>query len=204
MRRISTSILGLTLALTLTVVACGEDLTGVTSGDELTATEVAAVLAALGAAFEEAGGGPVAAPAQAPIDFDENFNVSVPCVTGNLVVSGSISGTIDDQTFATDLATTVTWAPNDCVVSDETNTFTINGAPQVDLVLNLTSDENGVTVSGSQMGGFSFESSDGRSGSSALNVTFNSVTDGVGTITSEVVSGTICGLNASGFEPLGV
>jgi hypothetical protein len=50
------------------------------------------------------------------------------------------------------------------------------------------------------MGGFSFISDDGRSGSCALDVTFSLVT----TATSEVntITGTICGQDASVHETL--
>ncbi len=201
MRKMSTSLIGLTTALTLTVVACGDDATGVTSGDELTSTEVAAVLAALGSAFESVGAGAQAGAAQAPISVSENFNVSVPCESGTLNVSGSISGTVDDVTFDTDLTTTVRWDPNACVVSDGTNTFTVDGAPYIDLALDLTSTQDLVTVSGTQSGGFSFTTSDGRTGSCSMDVTFSIVT--TATSVDATVTGTICGQNASGFETLG-
>ena len=199
MRKMSTSLIGLTTALTLTVAACGDDLTGVTSGDELTSTEVAAVLAALGSAFESAGA--QAAPSQAPIAVNTNFDVSVPCESGTLDVSGSISGTVDDVTFDTDVTTTVRWEPNACVVSDETNTFTVDGAPHVDLTLDLTTTQDVVTVSGTETGGFSFTSSDGRTGSCSIDVTFSIVT--TATSVDATVTGTICGLSASGFDTLG-
>ena len=201
MHRMSTSLIGLTTALTLTVVACGDDPTGVTAGDELTSSEVAAVLAALGSAFETIGAGAQAGAAQAPISVNQNFDVSVPCESGTLDVSGSISGTVDDVTFDTDLTTTVRWDPNACVVSDGTNTFTVDGAPYIDLALDLTSTQDLVTVSGTQSGGFSFTSSDGRTGSCSMDVTFSIVT--TATSVDATVTGTICGQNASGFETLG-
>ena len=201
MRRMSTSLIGLTTALTLTVVACGDDPTGVTAGDELTSSEVTAVLAALSSAFASVGAGAQAGPAQAPISVSETFDVSVPCESGTLDVSGSISGTVDDVTFDTDLTTTVRWDPNACVVSDGTNTFTVDGAPYIDLALDLTSTQDLVTVSGTQSGGFSFTSSDGRSGSCSIDVTFSIVT--TATSVDATVTGTICGQTASGFETLG-
>ena len=201
MRRMSTSLIGLTTALTLTVVACGDDPTGVTAGDELTSSEVTAVLAALSSAFASVGAGAQAGPAQAPISVSETFDVSVPCESGTLDVSGSISGTVDDVTFDTDLTTTVRWDPNACAVSDGTNTFTVDGAPYIDLALDLTSTQDLVTVSGTQSGGFSFTSSDGRTGSCSMDVTFSIVT--TATSVDATVTGTICGQNASGFETLG-
>ena len=118
MRKVSTSFIRLTTALALTVVACGDDLTGITSDDELTSSEVAAVLAAFGSAFESAARPAQAAPAQVPESVNETFDVSVPCESGTLVVSGSITGTADVETFVSDLTMTVSWDPNACVVGD--------------------------------------------------------------------------------------
>ncbi len=201
MRKISSSFIGLTTALALTIVACGDDPTGVNSGAELTSAEVAAVIAALGTAFDSVGVSAAAAPAQTPIVVNQSFDVSVPCESGTLRVSGSIAGSVDDVTFDSDITTTVSWDPNACVVSDGTNTFTVDGAPHIDLVLNLTSTQDALTLSGTETGGFSFTSSDGRSGSCTLDVTFSILTDSTG-ITS-TVTGTICGLDASAIQTLG-
>ena len=202
MRKVSTSFIGLATALALTVVACGDDeLTGVGSDDELTATEVAAVLAAFGSAFDSASGAAQAAPAQVPESVNENFDVSIACESGTLGVSGSITGTADVETFISDLTTTVSWDPNACVVGDGTNTFTVDGAPAVEVVLHLTSTQVALTVTGTETGGFSFTSSDGRSGTCALDVTFSIATAPTGV--ERVVTGTICGLEADIFQTLG-
>jgi len=52
-------------------------------------------------------------------------------------------------------------------------------------------------------GGFSFASSDGRSGSCAIDVSFSFVSDGV-SVGVTTVGGTICGLNADTFEAFAV
>ena len=133
MRKVSTSFIGLTTALALTVVACGDDdLTGVDSGSELTSSEVVAILAVFGSAFESASSVAQAAPAQAPESVKETIDESVPCESGSIAVSGSITGTADTETFISDLTTTVSWDPNACVVSDGTNTFTVDGDPRVE------------------------------------------------------------------------
>ncbi len=201
MRKISSSFIGLTIALALTVVACGDDPTGVTSGDALTSAEVAVVIAAFGSSFASVGVSPAAAPAQVPIVVNQSFDVSVPCESGTVRVSGSMSGSSDDVTFDSDITTNVSWDPNACVVSDGTNTFMVDGAPQIDLVLDMTSTQDALTMSGTETGGFSFTSSDGRSGSCGLDVTFSVVTANTGT--TSTVTGTICGLEASSFETLG-
>ena len=201
MRKASTSFIGLTTALALTVVACGDDLTGGTPDDELTSSEVAAVLAAFGSAFESAASGAQAAPAQVVESVNETFDVSVPCESGNLVVSGSITGSADVETFISDLTTTVSWDPNACVVGQGTNTFTLDGAPSVELVLHLTSTQVALTLTGTETGGFSYTSSDGRSGTCALDVTFSIATTPTGV--ERIVTGTICGLEGGVFQTLG-
>ena len=153
MRKISRSFIGLTTAVALTVVACSDDPTGVTSGDELTAAEVAVVMAALGSAFESVGVAAQAPPAQAAISVDESFDESVPCESGNLEVSGSISGSINDETFDMDITMDVSLNPHGCVVGDDENTFTLDGAPEIKVVLDMTSSEGSLTVSGTGEGG---------------------------------------------------
>jgi hypothetical protein len=202
MRKVSTSFIGLTTALALTVVACGDDdLTGVDPGSELTSTEVTAILTALGSAFESASSSAQAAPAQVPEPVSETFDESVPCESGSIAVSGSILGSADVETFESDLTTTVSWDPNACVVGDGTNTFTVDGAPGVELVLHLIFTQGALTLSGTETGGFSFTSSDGRSGSCALDVTFSIATAPTGV--ERTVTGTICGLEADVFQTLG-
>jgi hypothetical protein len=205
MHKIFSKFIGVTAALTLTVAACGDDITGINEGDTLSNAEVAAVVAALSASFDSVGvaaGVPAAAPGLAPISFNESFGITVPCEDGTLDVDGSASGTIDDETFASDISMEVTWDPNGCVVTDGTNTITVDGAPRIELTLDWTSAEDVFTFTGTEVGGFSFTSSDGRSGSCALDVTF-SLTSDVGGFTG-TVSGTICGLSAEGFQTIGV
>jgi hypothetical protein len=202
MRKISTSLIGLTTALTLTVAACGDDGTGVTSGDDLTSAEVSAVLAALSSVLESVRAGAQAAPSEVPIVVDQNFNVSVPCDAGTLGMSGSISGTDDVDTGVSDVTTAVRWDPNACVVSGGTNTLTVDGAPHIDLALAVTTTEDTSTASGTETGGFSFTTSDGRSGSCEIDVTFDIET--TDSSVSATVTGTICGQSADGFETLGV
>ena len=201
MRKLSTNLIGLTTALTLTVVACGDGITGVDSGDPLTADEVALVIAAFGSALESVGVSPTQAPAgaaQAPISINESFDISVPCESGTFDVSGSMGGSIDDTTFDLDIAMNVRWEPKACVVGEGDNTLTLNGAPRVELALEMTSSQESVTVSGMETGGFSYTASDGRMGSCAFVVTFNIVTgEGVG---SSTVTGTVCEMDASSFE----
>ena len=205
MNRIFSKVVGLTTALTLAFVACGEDITGVTEGDVLSSAEVAAVIAALSASYDELDVGsaaPAAAPGLAPVDFSQGFDITVPCEDGTLDVAGSVNGTIDNETLASDVSVEVTWQPNACVVTDGENMITVDGAPRVELTLDWTSAEQAFTFDGTQVGGFSFTSSDGRSGSCAIDVTF-SLTSDAGGFTG-TVSGEICGLSADAFQTIGV
>jgi hypothetical protein len=210
MRIISRSLIGLTTALALTVAACGDSLTGTDAGvEELTDAEVAAFVDVFFGAFDAAEADidaqeAAAAPAQAPQSFNFSAEVSVPCESGSLDVTGTIAVTFDDVTEHEDGRFEVSINPMGCVVSEGTNTsgtstFTIDGDPRVDIVVEFTVDEDGEHVEGSMDGGFSFESSDGRSGSCAIDVSFSFVSDGV-SVGVTTVSGTICGLNADTFE----
>ena len=156
MCKISRSFTLLTAASALMVAACGDDGTGVTSGDELTSTEVAAVIATLGSAFESTGvavQAPGAAPSLGAVSVNENFDVSFSCESGTVELSGSMSGTVDDATGDTDVAMSATWDPHGCVVSDEVNTFTVDGAPQVTVTFDMTSTQDGFSISGTETGG---------------------------------------------------
>ena len=204
MRIISRSLIGLTTALALTVVACGDSLTGTDSGAELTNAEVAAVVDAFFMAFDSAeaqadSAEAAAAPAQAPATFAGTIDLSVPCESGTFAMSGSFSFTFDDVTLEEDGRIEVTWEPMDCVVGDGTNTFTLDGAPRVEMGLEFHSDAEGDVIDGTVNGGFSFASSDGRSGSCAIDVTLHLEITGQGTSVN-TVSGTVCGVNANTID----
>lgn len=205
MRKMSSSFIGLATALALTVAACGDDPTGVNSGDELSSVEVAAVIAAFGSAFDSVGAAAQqasgAAAAPAAVSFNESFDLSFPCESGDIEVSGSTSGNVDEETFDYDFTVDVSWDPNGCVVSDDINTFTVDGAPSIVVALEMSSTQDVLTISGTETGGFSYTSSDGRFGSCAFDVTFSVVTGQTGI--DSTVTGTICGLDAATFETLG-
>ena len=204
MRKIFSKMVGLTTALALTVTACGDSLTGVNSGEQLTNDEVAAVVEAFFSAFDAAeaeadAGEAAAAPAQAPIAFDFTVDLSVPCESGTFEMSGAIAITGDDETGVEDGRIEMTWEPMDCLVGDGTNTFTLNGDPRVEAVIEFATDGETETIDGTFNGGFSFESGDARSGSCAMDVTFHVETDG-SVASVSTISGTVCGLDADTFE----
>ena len=207
MRIVSRSIIGLTTALALTVVACGDSIVGTDVGvDELTPAEVAAFVDVFFMGFDAAEAEvdsleAAAAPAQAPEAFDTTFALSVPCESGSgsLDVSGSIDVTSDDVTGDEDGSITVTIDPMACVVGDSTNTFTLDG-DGVEIVFEFTvdGDTETETVNGSVKGGFSFES-DELSGSCKIDVTVSVVSVGISASVT-TVTGTVCGLDADDIE----
>lgn len=205
MRKMSSGFTWCTAAVALTVAACGGDIAGVNSGDPLSAAEVEAVLSAFSSALDSAGMQAqrvaTAAAAQASVPISESFSVTAPCELGSIKVSGSLNGTVDEQTYASDVRMEVQWEPNGCAVSNETTTFTLDGAPRIELVLDMTSNSDALTMSGTERGGFEFTSTDGRVGSCAVDVTYSLTIDGQGITGS--ASGTVCGLDASAFQTLG-
>lgn len=199
---------GLVVGITFVLAACGGDPTGTNSGDPLTNTEALAIFEALGATFGSisVGGAPPqpgsttgAAPAAAgPID--ESFEISVPCESGTIQMSGSMSGTVDEQTLATNLTMDITWVPNACAITTGTTTFTISGDPEIRFQGDWALADNLFSLSGTETGGFSFTSSDGRVGSCAIDIAFSSSVNLSTTTEESTISGTICGLPASGFQ----
>ena len=65
----------------------------------------------------------------------------------------------------------------------------------------MVSTEDGITMDGTESGGFSYTSSDGRTGSCAIDVTYSVVISGEAS--SSTVTGTICGMSAAEFQTLG-
>ncbi len=210
MRKHSIRLSGLVAGLAITVAACGGDPTGTNSGDALTALEVQAVFGALGTAFDSAGAASFqrvsvltstgASPDLAVVPVNESFNVTVPCESGSIQLNGSINGTIDDQTFATDLSMDFTFDMNACVVSTAATSFTLNGDPEIQFKGNMTFSSTQLTFSGTEKGGFSFTASDCRAGSCAVDVTFNSTVNLANGTEQTTITGTICGLSAAEIQ----
>ena len=195
--------------LSLAATACGDDSTG-PGDDELTQTEVEALVEALGVvgAFElDMEGGAMAAaragaastaasPGPAAVPVSETISETVPCPGGgNVVVAGTIAGDIDEDTGTGDLAFDLTHTHQGCKATAPSSgmTFTFDGDPRIELSADMTITENGFTLSGSQEGGIAWQKGD-RSGSCAIDLTFDFELedifseDGTGSVT-----GTVCG-----------
>ena len=185
------------------LAACNDDPLGVNSGDAMTPAEIQAVFSAISETFSTLGVAPAAAggPARAIISVSESFSESAPCeVDGSVAAEGSVSGTVDDETFLLDLNFRLRLTPNGCVVTTETNTVTLDGAPYVQLDMDFQLTDTQIVAIGTQTGGIAFTTSDGRSGSCAFEVTFNVTADLEGQAGSSSVSGAVCGVSASGLQ----
>ena len=203
MQRYQRSMSGLAVGLALTLAACGGDPVGVNSGDELTDAEIQAIFNVFGDAV---GGLDASAHVAAPLDgiqraeinINQGINLSTPCnLGGEISLNGSVDGTVDDETFASDIEMDVGVQFDACVFATDQNNVTVDGDIQFDshFVLN----EAGLTADGTQVGGFDFITNDGRSGSCAIDIEFSASATG-GTSAQSSVIGTVCGRSASQFE----
>ena len=127
----------------------------------------------------------------APITIDYALTIVNDCPAGGtLGVSGAISGTIDDQTFAGDLDLGLTTSASACAIAHEQTMITIDTDP--DLVLNGSfAFDQGQLVGEAvftYVGTVSWVTDDGRSGSCSYDVLVTATGDG-----SLAQSGTVCG-----------
>ena len=202
---------GLAVGLIVVMAGCGGDsnLVGVDSGDPLTDAEVQALFNELGQAIGSIGAaaqqvvsaqdGPMRAPA-GTISINRSIDESAACESGTLGVKGRVEGTVDDETFETDMTMDFTLNFNSCMVSTETGSITLDNPPGIAYILDMDMGQESYSISGSQKGGFSFTTSDDRMGSCSIDLTFDVSYDS-GTGQSNVVSGTVCGRSAEGFQP---
>lgn len=197
------SMSGLAVGLTLTLAACGGDLVGVNSGDELSDTEIQAIFNAFSGALDgvDASASRVAPQdgiQMADIDVNQSVNISTDCnLGGEISLSGSVEGTVDDETFASNLEMGIGIQFDACIIASEENTVSVDGDIQFDS--HVVISEGAFSVDGSQVGGFDFTTNDGRIGSCAIDIDF-SASLSEGTSAQSSVTGTVCGRSASQFE----
>lgn len=203
MRMYHKSMSGLAVGLALTMTACGGDLVGVNSGDELSDTEIQAIFNAFSGALDgvDASASRVAPQdgiQMADIDVNQSVNISTDCnLGGEISLSGSVEGTVDDETFASNLEMGIGIQFYACIIASEENTVSVDGGIQFDS--HVVIDDEAFSVDGSQVGGFDFTTDDGRIGSCAIDIDFSaSLSDGTSAQSS--VTGTVCGRSASQFE----
>jgi hypothetical protein len=194
---------GLTIGLVLALAACGDNPVGVNSGDELSDAEIQAVFNAFGGAFSNVDASAhVVAPAEgiqmADIQVDQSVDVSTQCALGGgIALSGSVKGTVNDETYASNLVMEVGVGFDACGVPSDEVTLTVDG--DVDFYAAVVIGEGSFSTEGWQRGGFDFTTDDGRSGSCAINIDFDaSYTEGESAQSN--VSGEVCGRSASQFD----
>ncbi len=134
------------------------------------------------------------------ISINQSIDESAACEAGTLGVKGRVEGTVDDETFETDMTMDFTLNFNSCMVSTEAGSITLDNPPGIAYILDMDMGQESYSISGSQKGGFSFTTSDDRMGSCSIDLTFDVSYDS-GTGQSNVVSGTVCGRSAEGFQP---
>ncbi len=185
------------LLTTLMVLGCGgdeDDPTGPT-GNELSQTQVDFLAdQVLGSAFAGLTAPPTnpsLAASSGLIFLPIDYNASCP-VFGRTAVTGSISGSIDDQTGNGALLIDINFTWTDCTYSDPNgNDLTVNGDPFMSLAGNF-SFQNFLPATQQTIqigGGFRWDGA-GGSGGCNVNLTFTFATAASSTNT---VSGTFCG-----------
>lgn len=190
--------------------ACGGSPTGINSGDPLTAEEIGELLSVLSESFGGIGAVPNLSHTGIAVDrptinfqsvpVNADFNETVSCPGGgNLGLQGKMDGNVDDQTFEGSIDLEFKWSINSCVVSTETTTFTVDSDPDIEFDGTYVFTETTFSMSGTEKGGFSFSASDGRSGSCAIDLSFETSFDTQGSASGSF-SGTVCGVDANEFN----
>ncbi len=198
----------------LVAAACGGSPTGTNSGDPLTEQEIQAVLDALGGSLGGVtsasvvsanvldSGGPNLSTAAEPINV--NLDVTVPCQSGgNIGLDGSMNGDVDTQTGEGSVDVDFKWIINGCVVPTQSTTVTVQGDPHIQFAATFTFSQDSFSMDGTQAGGFSFTTGDGRSGSCAIDLSFQSSVNYTTNAVTGSFNGTICGISGSGFQTFG-
>lgn len=193
-----------TAGLALVAAGCGGDNNpvGVNSGDPLTPYEMQLVFNQLTAVFENLGAAPASpGPAAATQSFNESINQPAPCDSGgSITANGSVNGTVDDVTGELDMTLHMRMTPNGCVVETETASITLDGAPYIQMDMDFYLSDTTIDMSGTQKGGISFTSTDGRSGSCAFDISFTGNVNLDTQAEESSVSGTVCGASAADLE----
>lgn len=165
----------------------------------LTAAEIAALSDFMmngafdGWDFGEAGGGGGGASllSGAPITIDYAVTVANDCPAGGtLSVSGAITGTIDDQTFAGALDLGLTTSASACAFVHEQTMMTVDTDPDLVLDGSFAFDQGQLVGEAvfTYLGTVMWTTDDGRSGSCTYDVLVTATSDG-----SLAQNGSVCG-----------
>ena len=182
----------------LVLAACGDG--GTAPVDELTEAEIEALVEAffVAGAFDGVFAGPSGIPgAPAGVPVDETFeDESVPCPLGGSVeLSGRITGDLDEETGEGELRFQIVQVHDACRSQARGMTFTFDGNPKIDAVMDLIVTGTSVDFSGTNEGGIRWAVG-GRSGTCTVDVRYALSGDVEGVPTASV-TGTICGRSVS-------
>ena len=209
MKRMS-KISSLLAGVALVAAACGDSLpTGVNSGDQPSADEVSALVAALFGDLAELGED-IAASRQpnvplpagmslslAGVPFSDDVSLTRGCEGGGEVeLTGTSEGEYDPDTGEGQADFNITQSIDDCVIEAETVTFTVNTDPDIQLIGTLEITENSFSLSFELGGGVSFTTDDEREGSCAIDLSLSFTAEGSqgGSVTIDA-NGSACNRN---------
>lgn len=188
--------------------ACGSDSPTGNSGDALTAAEAEFLVSEFFNALELIqipllDTGPAAASGLARTPYGELYDpviaASGPCAGGGLTsVNGAITGDVDETANTADITASATVDFTGCVVPGETISYTLNGNPDVGLTADIAITQTSISIDIGVDGAVSYETTDGRSGSCALDLTVAASQSALGF--SQTLGGTACGASAGQFD----
>ena len=199
-----------TFVLVAAAAAGGGDSTGPRGG--LTQREATALALQLSGVASAASGGmaspAIAAPqssaafAVIPSPINLGMQTTVPCPKGGSAkVSVTIAGTIDQATQSITADVTGSFVPTACAVTADAVTLTLSGPPGLETATHVSvvnGQPTGVQTL-SVTGGFTWASSDGRSGS--CTVDYKATADAAAN--KATLKGTVCGTVVDYSGPLG-
>ena len=149
-----------------------------------------------------AAGGPGAAIME-QVEFSVTQSATIPCESGSISASATVSGTVDTTagTAAVDFLTTQTHQA--CVVSGESGTIRLDGSPNIvnDYGFQI-SQGGGVTFDGTIEGGISWSTAGDRSGSCTIALSFSGSGNAAGEANASM-TGTVCGQGVSNSVTVG-
>ena len=166
------NVIGVTLC-SVALAGCSGDGVTETTGDLLTDQEVLELFTALSTLGSDilpvadvAAPLPADGPQLAPVPVNESFDQSAACPNGGTVsISGSVKGTVDNETFDADLDFDLTEDFSGCGFTTESQwLFTVDGEPDIDINGSMTVSGQNVSGALSYQGGFAWEAEDGRAG----------------------------------------
>ncbi len=200
-----------TVALITTAALAACDAGGATGprDDKLTAGQAAALNRALIATASGFANGQVPGGARGVRrtnasgsgSFSVTFNTTHPCApSGNTALAGTLGGNVDAVAGTASVQANVGVKHQGCTIkTDDGATFTLNGDPDIDVVMNAASGPNGLTAfTLTEVGAFTW-SRPGASGRCEVNVSGSLV---AGTQTVQL-SGAFCGFPVTGIVPAG-